>query len=143
MTRLTKLVRSIYESKKQKGTPLGHGVGVPFWAGFGVGLVSSFYILLLSLIKIGFVLICSSLLIAAFVGILAQVTYDLYVGLRGGAVRIRYVVSIGLIFLLGAAYGMVYYRTPESGVEKIFLMGSMVVVATLLGYLIGKADDDR
>jgi hypothetical protein len=140
MADFTKLVRTLTSGSHEKPSRLKRGVGFPFWIGIAASLGIALYSFR-SLVGVmsGWLIASVSLLAAIVGGVLVQAVFDLYEGIRGGEVRKRYLAALVAIVFLAFIYGIIYYRTPDSGFERVFSIASLVVISALFGYIVGRA----
>lgn len=140
MADFTKLVRTLTSATHEKPTSLKGAVGVPFWIGSVLSFaVALYFFQMLSGVINGYLVVTVSLLAGVVGGVLIQACVDLFRGIRGGEVRKRYLAALVSISALAFVYGVIYYRTPESGFERVFSIASLVIISALFGYIVGRA----
>jgi hypothetical protein len=140
MADFTKFVRSLTAASQEKDSRLSKGVGLPFWIGVGACFLGFlFFFSALAGAVSGPLIAAISLLAAIIGGVLVQVIFDLARGIKGGEVHSRYLAVLVSIVVLAFTYGVIYYRTPESGFERVFAMASLVIISALFGYVVGRA----
>lgn len=140
MADFTKFVRSLTSATHKKPTHLKKSVGLPFWIGMAASMSITLYCLR-SLVGAmdGWLIASVSLLSAIVGGVLVQALFDLYEGIKGGEIRKRYLAVLVCVVFLAFIYGIIFYRTPASGFERIFSIVSLVIISALFGYTLGRA----
>jgi hypothetical protein len=142
MVEFTKIVRSLASaSPNARSSKLRKAVGLPFWLGILASGAIAFYSLNGLLRPEGglFLSLAVSLLAGVVGGLLIQALYDLVLAIRSGEVQKRYALTLVAVILLAFIYGIIYYKAPESGFERIFSVASLIITSALFGYVVGRA----
>ena len=140
MADFTKLVRSLTSASHDKPSRLKKTVGLPFWIGMAVSAAVAFhnFQILFPNVHIGFIII-GTIFAALIGGVLVQAIFDLGRGIKSGEVQKRYLAALGCIVFIAFLFGVIYYRTPESGFERMFSMATLVIISAMFGYIVGRA----